>query len=106
MKKKEEEETQKSTKPKIQKESYASVVKQTGVNFGNHIMESSLEDLHMHDDKMFRDLWKNDDARHDTYVSEKEIEEKMSDLWQLKKEEMGVDFDYEKYGETMKEFDL
>ena len=48
VKKKEEEETQKSTKPKIQKESYASVVKRTGVNFGNPVMESSLEDLNMH----------------------------------------------------------
>ena len=55
MKKKDEEETQKSTKPKIQIESYASFVKRSGVNFGNPVMKSSLEDLNI---KM-RQKWKS-----------------------------------------------
>ena len=36
------------------------------------------KDAVFHDDKMFMNLWKDDNASHGTYISEKQIEEKMS----------------------------
>jgi len=62
-------------------------------------------DTVFHDDNMFMKLWKDNNAAHETYISEREIEQKMSRLWEEKQDEMEVDFAYKQYHSKVKMFD-